>query len=90
VQGEWVVACLTHLRERGFERIEATEAAADAWAAHLRDIAAMTLLSRADSWYVGANVPGKRRELLFYPGTRMYLDRCDACARDGYEGFALQ
>jgi len=90
MQGEWVVACLTHLRQRGFERIEATQAAADAWAAHMRDIAGMTLLSRADSWYVGANVPGKHRELLFYPGTRMYLDRCDACARDGYEGFVLQ
>ncbi|MEQ8990883.1 MAG: NAD(P)/FAD-dependent oxidoreductase [Pseudomonadales bacterium] len=89
VQGEWVVDCLRRLRAQRRTRIEATEEAADAWVKHMHDLSEMTLLSRADSWYMGANVPGKRRELLFHPGVRIYLEHCDTCARNGYEGFRL-
>ena len=89
VQGEWVVNCLRRLRAQGQTRIEATEEAADAWVKHMHDISEMTLLSRADSWYMGANVPGKHRELLFHPGVRIYLDHCDTCAANGYEGFRI-
>lgn len=89
VQGEWVVDCLRRLRSQGRTRIEATEEAADSWAKHMHDLEEMTLLSRADSWYMGANVPGKRRELLFHPGVRIYLDHCDTCANNSYEGFRI-
>ena len=89
VQGEWVVDCLRRLRSQGRTRIEATEEAADSWAKHMHDLEEMTLLSRADSWYMGANVPGKRRELLFHPGVRIYLDHCDTCAKNSYEGFRI-
>ncbi len=89
VQGEWVVDCLRRLRSQGRTRIEATEEAANAWVKHMHDLEEMTLLSRADSWYMGANVPGKRRELLFHPGVRIYLDHCDTCAKNSYEGFRI-
>ena len=88
-QGEWVVDCLSYLRERGLQRIEATEGAASAWTDRLAQIAAGTLFSRADSWYMGANIPGKHRQLLNYPGVQDYLALCRECADRGYDGFVL-
>ena len=90
VQGEWVIDCLNYLRENNYKRIEATEEAADDWIEHMKFMEDMTVLSEADSWYMGANVPGKRRELLFHPGVRIYLEACDKCAAAGYEGFQFR
>ena len=87
VQGDWVVDCLIHMRDNGVTRVEATDAAAEAWSEHIREIAAGSLLPQADSWYMGANVPGKRRELLFHPGVPDYMKRCNAIAAKGYDGF---
>ena len=89
VQGEWVVSCLNHLRNEGAVRIEATDEAASSWGQHMHDMSEMTLLSRAQSWYMGANVPGKRRELLFHPGVRIYLENGRSCAENGYSGFQI-
>ena len=51
----------------------------------------MTLFPLADSWYMGANIPGKPRELLNYPGgLPLYLQMCQACADEGYTGFVLE
>ena len=50
----------------------------------------MTLFDRADSWYVGANIPSKPRELLNFPGgVPFYAEWCRVCAEDGYSGFEL-
>ncbi len=87
VQGDWVVRCLAHMREHGFSRIEATAEAAESWHEHIQDIAAGSLLPQADSWYMGANIPGKKRELLFHPGTQDYMAHCNASAANGYQGF---
>jgi cyclohexanone monooxygenase len=89
VQGEWVVALVSHLRQRGITRIESTPEAGASWTAHLAVIADATLFGRTDSWYVGANIPGKRRQLLNYPLSDDYLDRLRRCAAGGYEGFVL-
>ena len=90
VQGEWVVDCLRYLRDHGLQRIEATGAAAEAWTRHIEALAQGTLLTRADSWYMGANIPGKHRQLLNYPGVQDYMARCRQCAGDGYAGFELR
>lgn len=87
VQGEWVIACLNYQRDNGYGRIEATEEAASEWASHMKSMEELTVLAEADSWYMGANVPGKRRELLFHPGVGIYLEACDECAVAGYRGF---
>jgi cation diffusion facilitator CzcD-associated flavoprotein CzcO len=89
LQGDWVVTCLQHLRERGHTRIEATPAAAEAWNRHMDEVAARTLLPLADSWYMGANIPGKTRQLLHHPGVQEYLAYLRHSAEQGYEGFAL-
>ena len=90
VQGDWVAALLSHLHEHGTTRIEATAAAEQQWRDQVTGIAGMTLFPRADSWYMGANIPGKPREMLNWPGgLQLYRTACDAAAADGYRGFAL-
>jgi cyclohexanone monooxygenase len=89
-QGDWVVELLSHLAEHGVTRIEATADAEDAWSAQVHGIAELTLFPRADSWYMGANIPGKRREMLNWPaGLQRYLEACRGAAAAGYEGFVL-
>ena len=90
VQGDWVVDLLTHLHEEGITRIEAEPEAEETWRVLVHDIASMTLFPRADSWYMGANIPGKPREMLNWPGgLQLYLEACRESAAAGYSGFAL-
>jgi cyclohexanone monooxygenase len=89
IQGDWVVALLEHLRDRDLTRLEATPDAGEQWSAHLDQIAAATLFPLADSWYMGANVPGKHRQLLNHPISDVYLDRLASSAAEGYAGFTL-
>lgn len=90
VQGSWVVQLLADSRDRGVTRIEATPQAEDTWRDLVRAIGDMTLFDRADSWYVGANIPGKARELLNFPGgVPLYAESCRTCTAQGYSGFAL-
>jgi cyclohexanone monooxygenase len=89
LQGDWVVDCLCYLRDNGLVRIEATPAAGDSWTQHMANLAAGTLLPLADSWYMGANVPGKPRQLLHHIGVQEYLAFCRESAENGYSGFEL-
>ena len=48
----------------------------------------MTLLPRANSWWVGANIPGKPRNLYPYVGgVGTYRLVCDEVAARDYDGF---
>jgi cation diffusion facilitator CzcD-associated flavoprotein CzcO len=90
VQGDWIVRLLDHLRQGNYTRVEATVAAEEAWRAQVLALADATLFPRADSWYLGANIPGKPREMLsFTGGLPAYLAKCRESAERGYEGFAL-
>ena len=87
---QWIGACLSHLRERGIGRIEARGEAQQAWVEHVNESAEGTLFPRANSWYVGANVPGKARVFLPYVnGVKIYNDICERVRSQGYEGFRL-
>jgi cyclohexanone monooxygenase len=90
LQGDWVVDCLCHLRDNGLTRIEADAAAGQSWTQHLAELAAGTLLPLADSWYMGANIPGKPRQLLNYAGLQEYLAHCRQSAENRYAGFSLR
>ena len=70
--------------------IEATAEAEDAWVDHVNETAATTLYVQANSWYMGANIPGKPRVFLPYVGgVGVYREKCEEVAAKGYEGFAL-
>ncbi len=87
---DWIAACIGHLRDRQLRVVEATEAAEEAWTAHVRDAGNQTLYPLADSWYMGANVPGKPRVMMPYvAGAGAYRTICDGVVERGYEGFAL-
>jgi cyclohexanone monooxygenase len=86
---EWVTGCIAYLREHKIGRIEAEPGAASAWIAHVNAIADRTLYPTCNSWYLGANIPGKPRVFMPVPGLPAYRDKCDQVAADGYEGFAL-
>jgi cyclohexanone monooxygenase len=90
LQGDWIVQLLDHLHQCGCTRFESTVPAEEAWRAQVHDIADMTLFPRANSWYVGANIPGKPREMLsFAGGLSTYVAKCNESAERGYEGFAI-
>jgi cation diffusion facilitator CzcD-associated flavoprotein CzcO len=90
LQGEWVAKMLDHVRRRNWARFEATVPAEEAWRSKVLEAVVGTLIPRADSWWVGANIPGKRREILaFTGGLGAYMTMCNESAERGYEGFSI-
>ena len=89
---EFISDTLKYMGQRGLNRIEATTEAQDAWVAHVRGVAEGTLyLKTTNSWYHGANIPGKPQVFLPYiAGVADYRDRCDAIVADGYLGFEMK
>ena len=87
---EWVTDCLSYVRDKGCDRIEPTREAEDEWCDRLNERASKTLFPRANSWYMGANIPGKPRAFMVYlGGVGPYREHCEEVARDGYPGFAM-
>ncbi|GAA4556952.1 NAD(P)/FAD-dependent oxidoreductase [Pseudonocardia xishanensis] len=88
---EWVADLLDHAHHERIGRIEATADAEAAWTTHLADVAGRTLYSRArNSWFHGANVPGKPQVFMPYlGGVGEYRRRADEIARQDYAGFQL-
>ncbi|MEM7091495.1 MAG: NAD(P)/FAD-dependent oxidoreductase [Actinomycetota bacterium] len=86
---EWITDCIESLDDQGATRIEATADAADAWVAHVNAVADETLYPTCNSWYLGANIPGKPRIFMPLLGFPPYVEVCDAVAADGYRGFAI-
>ncbi len=86
---EWIADCITHLRDGGLRTIEAELDAQDEWVDFVNTVADITLFPTCNSWYLGANVPGKTRVFMPLPGFGTYMELCDAVVADGYRGFAL-
>ncbi len=87
---DWIADCIAHLRSTGSDLIEATEPAEDRWVEHVNAVADRTVYPGCNSWYLGANVPGKPRVFMPLVGFPDYVDRCAAVAAAGYEGFRLE
>jgi cation diffusion facilitator CzcD-associated flavoprotein CzcO len=89
---DWITDCLTYLRSGGYQVIEALPSAQREWMEHTASLVNGTVLAHptCNSWYNGANVPGKKRVFLGYVGgIPQYRRRCDEIAAAGYSGFAL-
>ena len=85
---DWIADCLRDLRAEGLELIEPTPGAVAGWVQHVNDYADLSLMPQADSWYMGANVPGKPRVFLPYAGgVGKYRQACDEVVANGYLGF---
>ena len=87
---DWIATCIADMRQRGETLIEPDEAAEDAWVEHVNEVAHRTLFVLANSWYMGANVPGKPRIFMPYVGGfGVYRQKCLDVVANGYEGFCL-
>ena len=88
---EWVSECIGYVRDQGYARIAPTQDAEDEWTQHIIEGGAKILRTQADSWFVGANIPGKARFLLTAPDSApmMRAKRAEVVA-NGYEGFHLE
>ena len=90
IQGECIVERLLYMRKQGLTRIEPSQQAEEAWRKLCLELVKPTLFPQADSWYMGANIPGKSREILMYAGgLPMYLQELKDSADNGYAGFLL-
>jgi cyclohexanone monooxygenase len=87
---DWISDCIAYIRDRGFDSLEAEKDAEDKWVAHVNEAAFSTLYPQANSWYMGANIPGKPRIFMPYiGGVGPYRQICNEVAAKGYEGFAM-
>jgi len=88
---DWVTDCIAHLAARQCDCIEANRAAEDDWVLHVNEVAYKTLYPSANSWYMGANIPGKPRVFMPYiGGVGTYRQTCDRIAAEGYTGFEIR
>lgn len=90
MQVEWIAGLIGHVEAAGHKRCEATPAAEQAWTEKVNSLVKGNLWETADSWYVGANVPGKPRVILAYAGGyTAYKAECEEVSASGYPGFAF-
>lgn len=87
---EWITDFIEYLHKNGLNRAEAELDAQERWVAEVNEIASKTLYMKGNSWYIGANVPGKPRVFTLYlGGVGHYRSVCDTVAAEHYTGFAL-
>jgi len=87
---DWIADLLQHMREHDIKSVEAETDAEKAWVVHVNEVAEPTMFMQANSWYLGANIPGKPRVFMPYAGgVGTYRKKCNEVADNGYEGFIL-
>jgi cation diffusion facilitator CzcD-associated flavoprotein CzcO len=90
ITGAFVSGCIGYMRSHGFERIEATAEAQEAWCEHARSLTGKMLRSDVSSWFFGNNIPGKPESFLFYAGgVPLYRRKCAEIAARDYDGFSF-
>jgi cyclohexanone monooxygenase len=87
---DWIADCVAYLGQHGYHRIEATEEAQTAWVDYVNLVADFTLFPTCNSWYLGANVPGKTRVFMPFLGFPPYAEKCTEVAANAYDGFELR
>lgn len=87
---DWISDCVSYMRERNLVVVEATKSAEEHWVTQVNEVASSTLYPQANSWYMGANIPGKPRIFMPYiGGVGAYRQICNDVAARGYEGFRM-
>ena len=88
---DFIADFITWMRQRGIQTAEADPQAEEDWVAHVNEVANTTLFMLANSWYLGANIPGKPRVFMPYAGgVGPYRQKCNQIAHHGYPGFVLR
>ena len=88
---DWIANFLQYIRKHNIKSVEAGVDAETAWVAHVNEVAEPTMYVLANSWYLGANIPGKPRVFMPYVGgLGNYRKKCNEVADTGYKGFILE
>lgn len=90
LQVQWIGDCIAHLQHNGLGSIETTADAELAWDEQIQQIANSTLYPQTNSWYLGANIPGKPRQFLGHLKGSQYFDQLTTVAEEGYHGFVFE
>jgi cyclohexanone monooxygenase len=85
----FIADCISYMRQRELHLIEACPEAEEQWVAHVNEVADMTIYPSCNSWYLGANIPGKPRVFLPLLGFPDYVAKCNEVVANDYEGFML-
>jgi len=87
---EWIAGCIEYAEQHGLSAIEPTADAERAWVEYTADLVEGTMYMKANSWWLGANIPGKPRVFMaFIGGLTKFRKRCTEVAEAGYSGFQL-
>ncbi|GGB69356.1 MULTISPECIES: flavin-containing monooxygenase [Henriciella] len=89
IQGDWICDFLVWMRDNDSHQFEASATAEAGWTEMVAQAGAMTLFPEANSWYMGANIPGRKRQLINFPSVSGYVALCEDVANDGYRGFII-
>lgn len=90
-QTKWVADCIQYLKQRGIKKIETKREEEEKWSEGVTERMNKTLLAGTEGWYMGSNIPGKKREALgFVGGLDLYLRFCNDAAENNYSGFELK
>jgi hypothetical protein len=90
LESAWIGDCVRYMRNRGLGAIEPTRDAEQSWDREVAEFANPTLYPLTDSWYTGANIPGKPRQFCVHLGGPLYFQRLSEVVAQGYEGFMLE
>ena len=90
LQVQWIGDSIRHLQEQGYATMETTPEAETAWDEEIQQIANGTLYPKTNSWYLGANIPGKPRQFLGHLRGSQYFDQLAEVAERGFEGFVFK
>lgn len=87
---KWITKCMEYLKEHHIDSIEPTINAQNNWMDHVDMVASQTLYVTGNSWYNGANIPGKPRFFMPYAGGfHNYLNMCERVTKNDYKDFFL-
>ena len=87
---DWICDCIGYMGAHGHHSIQPTAEAETRYMTLVSEIAGRSLMPKANTWYVGANIPGKPRFFpIFAGGLNKYREMCSEAAAAGYHGFVF-
>ncbi|KAL1994524.1 hypothetical protein VTN49DRAFT_1994 [Thermomyces lanuginosus] len=87
MQARWIIDAIQKIVNSGLKSVEPTPEAEKLWKEKINSLSDMTLLPLADSWYMGANIPGKKREQLSFAGGLPMYEQDIRAALENWDGF---
>ena len=86
---EFITDCIVDMNAKGRNTIETSTESQDQWVYYVNAVADRTLYPACNSWYLGANVPGKPRVFMPLIGFPGYVEKCNEVIATDYSGFTF-